>query len=382
MEDKRLLKINPDLFSLSNNTSRKKPRKPTDGGGIKVKDLNREQKKEETLRNKAALLRLLRRKQEEKYRAMIESNNNPTKSMVSAPVLTDNYNSDFQEAKTFMDNLVKKQENTKNYTVKQYPDNRIPLQYTDIHSSQQSHPPQQSQQSQQLQQLQPIEYISDYMRREPSSMQLKPSQQLHPNFRNPNSLNTTFKNNYSYYPNHSSPVIETSHFQAQPQVQQSPTQSQQYPNIQTNIPIVTANANQIMEQKINESLKRLTETNQLNAKIEEFKEKIKPKTILKQKKTRRRTYKIGKSKVMAKISVLVSNKTIRKDISTKTQLLKQVPIQDIRKYLMKRGFIKVGSVAPNDVLRKMYESAILICGEVQNHNPDNLLYNFLNNEKE
>ena len=45
---------------------------------------------------------------------------------------------------------------------------------------------------------------------------------------------------------------------------------------------------------------------------------------------------------------------------------------------MKRGFIKVGSTAPNDVLRKMYESATLICGEIQNHNPDNLLYNFMN----
>lgn len=365
MEDKRLLKINPDLFSLTNNTSRKKPRKSSEGGGIKVKDLNREQKKEETLRNKAALLRLLRRKQEEKYQAMIESNNNPGKLLVSAPVSTDNYNSDFQEAKTFMDNLVKKQENTKNYTVKQYPNNnRVPIQYSDLYSSQSLQPQQPLQQSQELQ---PIEYISDYIRREPSSMQLKPPQQLQPNFRNPNVLNTTFKSNYSYYPNNDpSSIIET----APPQ------------NVPTNIPIMTASATQIMEQKINESLKRLTETNQLNAKIEEFKEKIKPKTILKQKKTRRRTYKIGKSKVVPKISVLVSNKTIRKDISTKTQLLKQVPIQDIRKYLMKRGFIKVGSVAPNDVLRKMYESAILICGEVQNHNPDNLLYNFLNNEKE
>jgi len=30
------------------------------------------------------------------------------------------------------------------------------------------------------------------------------------------------------------------------------------------------------------------------------------------------------------------------------------------------------------VLRKMYESALLICGEVKNHNPDNILYNFFN----
>ena len=101
---------------------------------------------------------------------------------------------------------------------------------------------------------------------------------------------------------------------------------------------------------------------------------------MKQKKTIRRTYKIGKSKIIPRISVLVSNKTIRNKISTQKQLLKQVPIQDVKKYLIKRGFIKIGSIAPNDILRKMYESSILICGEVQNHNPDNLLYNFLNGQ--
>ena len=58
-----------------------------------------------------------------------------------------------------------------------------------------------------------------------------------------------------------------------------------------------------------------------------------------------------------------------------------MPIQDVKKFLIKRGFIKVGSTAPNDILRKMYESAILICGEVQNHNPENLLYNFMNDDK-
>jgi hypothetical protein len=101
---------------------------------------------------------------------------------------------------------------------------------------------------------------------------------------------------------------------------------------------------------------------------------------MKQKKTVRRTYKVGKSKVFPRVSVLVSNRTIRNNITTKGQLLKQISIPEIKKYLIKHGFIKVGSVAPNDVLRKMYESAILICGEVQNHNPDNLLYNFLNDK--
>ena len=77
----------------------------------------------------------------------------------------------------------------------------------------------------------------------------------------------------------------------------------------------------------------------------------------------------------------MSNKTIRSNISTKTQLLKQEPIQDIKKFLIKKGFIKVGTPTPNDILRKMYESVVLICGEVQNHNPENLLYNYVHDAK-
>ena len=99
---------------------------------------------------------------------------------------------------------------------------------------------------------------------------------------------------------------------------------------------------------------------------------------MKRKKTIRRTYKLGKSKTAPKVSVLVSNKTIRNNISTQSQLLKQTPIEHVKKHLIKSGLIKVGTIAPNDVLRKMYESSILICGEVYNHNPDNLLYNYVN----
>ena len=98
----------------------------------------------------------------------------------------------------------------------------------------------------------------------------------------------------------------------------------------------------------------------------------------KRKKTVRRTYNLGKSHTMPKVSVLISNKTVRKNISTKTEKLKHTPIEEIRTILIKKGFIKVGSLATNDVLRKMYESMVLVCGEVENHNPDNLLYNYFN----
>ena len=101
---------------------------------------------------------------------------------------------------------------------------------------------------------------------------------------------------------------------------------------------------------------------------------------MKRKRTLRRTYKVGKSKIAPKVSVLVSNKTIRNNTSTKSQLLKKVSIEEIKQFLVKRGLIKVGSITPNDVLRKMYESAIMMCGEVYNHNPENLMYNFFNDK--
>jgi hypothetical protein len=98
----------------------------------------------------------------------------------------------------------------------------------------------------------------------------------------------------------------------------------------------------------------------------------------KQKRILRRTFRLGKSKHYPNVSVLVSNKTIRNQTTLKTQLLKQVPIEEIKKTLIKKGLIKIGTTAPNDVLRKMYESISLICGDLQNHNPENLLYNYFN----
>jgi hypothetical protein len=99
-----------------------------------------------------------------------------------------------------------------------------------------------------------------------------------------------------------------------------------------------------------------------------------------QKRIIRRTFTVGKSKSTNKVSVLISNKTIRRDITTKKQLLRQIPIKDVRAYLVKHEFIKIGSIAPNDILYKMYESAIMMCGDVYNHNTENILHNYFNQE--
>jgi hypothetical protein len=97
----------------------------------------------------------------------------------------------------------------------------------------------------------------------------------------------------------------------------------------------------------------------------------------KRRKIYKRTYKVGRHKTHPRVGVLVSNRTIRNHITTQSQLLKQTPIQEVKKFLIKKGLIKVGSLAPNEVLRKMYETVSMVCGDVQNHNSENMLYNYI-----
>lgn len=106
-------------------------------------------------------------------------------------------------------------------------------------------------------------------------------------------------------------------------------------------------------------------------------EKPKPKIVQRKiKKLLRRTFNVGKDRFRPRVGVLLPNRTIRNNVTTKSFMLKQKPISEIRKFLIQQGFIKVGSTAPTDVLRKIYESVAMIDGDVKNHNPDNLLYNF------
>ena len=123
---------------------------------------------------------------------------------------------------------------------------------------------------------------------------------------------------------------------------------------------------------------RLAHINHMRSNVKPFLNRKIKKPRKKIKRTIRRTFRIGRSKVKPNISVLVSNRTIRNNITTKKQLLKQIPIEEIRKYLISHGFINVGSTSPNDVLRKMYETASMMCGEIQNHNPQHIIFNYMN----
>ena len=55
--------------------------------------------------------------------------------------------------------------------------------------------------------------------------------------------------------------------------------------------------------------------------------------------------------------------------------LKKTDMSDVRKHLRNNGLIKVGSTAPNDILRKTFES-VMLSGDIINTNSTNKLYNF------
>lgn len=91
---------------------------------------------------------------------------------------------------------------------------------------------------------------------------------------------------------------------------------------------------------------------------------------------RKSTYKLGK--INGKLSVLIKNNNTRRKIKSELGLLKQKSLVEIKKYLYDKNLIKIGSTAPNDVLRILYEQSIL-AGDVTNIANDVQIHNFLNN---
>ena len=95
--------------------------------------------------------------------------------------------------------------------------------------------------------------------------------------------------------------------------------------------------------------------------------------------TRTLKYKLGKH-ANGKVSVLIKNSQTRRRIQTEHAQLKQKNILDIKNHLRSKNLLKVGSEAPNDVLRHIYEQSIL-AGQVENKSKDTLIHNYFNDEK-
>ncbi len=98
------------------------------------------------------------------------------------------------------------------------------------------------------------------------------------------------------------------------------------------------------------------------------------------KRTIKRKYTLGKSSIKRQVGLLIKNRDTRKKVLDAQKDLKRESINDVKKYLKKHGFLKAGSLAPNDVVRKMYESTMLT-GDITNTNKDVLMHNFMHDKE-
>lgn len=152
-----------------------------------------------------------------------------------------------------------------------------------------------------------------------------------------------------------------------------------HPTTQPNMLENSDQATNIQSNKDNENLTRRERLNELQRRLREKNKKKESDDILvkTKKRTFRKKYKLGKSKGFNKnVSVLIGNQATRKKIQKDKQSLKKKSVEEIKTYLRNRGFLKVGSDAPVDVLRQMYENSVLT-GEIKNSGKGVLIDNYL-----
>ena len=369
----RVVKFNEDLFKTPSRTQkRKKPDKP-----IKIKPAKKVSNK--SIKN--SILKEIRKNQEKKYNELLVE---PT---ITPNSLTKDFENDFKNSVDFMKKVADKHKETKlNQTIRNHNASvtqgmQSPMENTDLipvdldtimidppsfnHQPSFAQSPSFNQQpsfvqssfNQQPSFVQPSPFVQSSFNQQPSFVQSSPFVQ--PSF-NHEPLAEPMKilpnPNYGCLKNGSLPTYRSYHNKTMKAGQSPP-------------PLMTERIKSPAELLLIENIKQ--REIQKNTKNQIHKQK-------RYKKLLRRTYRVGKDKYRPRVGVLLPNKTIRSNVTTKSYMLKQTPIDEIRKTLVKQGFIKVGSSAPNDVLQKIYESIKMIDGDINNHNPDNLLYNFFN----
>lgn len=400
MSEKRTIQINPDLFKISDKNTTRKKRESTPK--IKLKSTTPKEKKQSQKSIRRNIIKMIRERQQDEYRKLFDDK---AKNTSSGPLPkpsskdSDEFSKDFEDSFKFLSELADKENSETQHnmskTFKKYPvinptESLLlqPSMKIDTNENVAIDIPQELKE--------PVYNIPyDYKPQQPKYGCLKNGNL--PTFRN-------WKNQTQKIMPKLGPITPVQPVIPKPAVVPQPVTPQpvfNQPLLTSNIqqkppsqPVIETSPIQLkppaqkssweqaleVQEKIKKMKKKLIdEKKQMNLKMKQPNKK--QMKFRKQRKIYRRTYKVGKSKVLPKVGVLVSNHTIRSRIKNQTHDLSKVPIKEVRRFLIKKGFIKVGTIAPNDVLRKMYESVCTVCGEVKNHNSENLLYNFFNDKE-
>lgn len=127
----------------------------------------------------------------------------------------------------------------------------------------------------------------------------------------------------------------------------------------------------IFEDSFEERQKKLTDL-KTNFNNEDKKKKVKRKH-----KTVKRRITLGKHK--NRVGILIKNKKTRKNIEKEMNILKKKSMNQIKRYLRKHNLIKIGSSAPDSMLKDMF-CDVYSSGDIFNKNPDILLANYIGNK--
>jgi len=394
----KVIKINVDLFKFANNNTRKnKPDIKKEPKPIKMKSINRDK----TI--KRDMLRRIRANQAEQYDKMFNSDKREGPIIVS-PVKK--FETEFNDTMDFMNKLVDKHKREKdvpkhNHTVRSnVSSNLIPSVQTNASSNVSSNlipnliPNVQTNASSNI--------MANALSNVSSNLIPNVQSNLIPNVQSnlissvqPNLIQSAAIPMASYVSNMSSnlspsnvaqslspqslstqnPIASSAHV-IPPQPTYGCLKNGSLPTYRSAMNKTAKNITTSVKPQSSSAIERIRARLQerANRQIDVKIPKAKPNKII------RRTYNVGKDKFRPVVGVLLPNRTIRNNVANKAFKFKHTPVEEIRKFLLRNGFIKVGSTSPNDVLYKMYESIMLIDGEVKNHNPDNLLYNFFNDK--
>ena len=71
---------------------------------------------------------------------------------------------------------------------------------------------------------------------------------------------------------------------------------------------------------------------------------------------------------------------LERKLKKEKQSLKLIPIKQVKNFLKEKGLIEIGSNAPEDVLRTLFENAKL-SGEIENRNGEVFVNNFLDDKQ-